>query len=128
MVELRDNHQPKPDHGRALRGRADRHPYELFLQLEDIEHWTTKVRSPQSNGFVERLHRTLPDEHCRVQGRTTWYEAVGEMQANLDEYLTYYNTKRPHQGRGMNGRTPQDVVCTGIPAPKPEPKPNKAAA
>ena len=48
-----------------------RHPYELFLQLEGIEHRTTKVKSPQTNGFVERLHRTILDEHFRVVGRKT---------------------------------------------------------
>ncbi|MBC6488026.1 hypothetical protein A9Z50_02365 [Aeromonas hydrophila] len=51
--------------------RDDHHPYELFLQLEGIEHRTTKVRRPQSNGFIERRHRTLLDEHFRIKGRTT---------------------------------------------------------
>jgi len=32
------------------------------------------VRRPQSNGYVERLHRTLLDEHFRVMGRTKFYE------------------------------------------------------
>ena len=56
---------------RARGGRPDHHPYELFLQLEGIEHRTTKIRKPQSNGFIERLHRTLLDEHFRIKGRTT---------------------------------------------------------
>ncbi len=56
------------DNGREFCGRKDHHPYELFLQLEEIEHRTTKVCRPQSNGFVERLHRTLLDEHFRIQG------------------------------------------------------------
>ncbi len=43
------------DNGREFCGRKDRHPYELFLQLEEIEHRTTKVRRPWSNGFIERL-------------------------------------------------------------------------
>lgn len=47
------------DNSREFCGRADQHPYELFLQLEGIEHRTTRVRRPQSNGFVERLHKTL---------------------------------------------------------------------
>ncbi len=89
------------DNGREYCGREDRHPYELFLQLEGIEHRKTKVRRPQSNGFVERLHRTLLDEHFRIKGREKFYESVAEMQADLDEYLVRYNTKRPHQGRGM---------------------------
>ena len=61
------------DNGREFCGRPDRHPYELFLPLEGIEHRMTKMRRPQSNGFVERLHKTLLDEHFRVQGRTKWY-------------------------------------------------------
>jgi transposase InsO family protein len=71
------------DNGREFCGRPDQHPYELFLQLEEIEHRTTKVRRPQSNGFIERFHRTLLDEHLRVAGRTKWYETVEEMQKDM---------------------------------------------
>jgi transposase InsO family protein len=106
------------DHGREFCGRADRHPYELFLQLEEIEHRKTKVRRPQSNGFIERFHRTLLDEHWRVTGRTQWYETLDEMQTDLTGYLVQYNTKRPHQGRNMDGRTPYTVFKAGIPKPK----------
>jgi transposase InsO family protein len=102
------------DNGREFCGRPDKHPYELFLQLEGIEHRTTKVRRPQSNGFVERLHRTLLDEHFRIKGRTKWYESVEPMQKDLDDYLVIYNTKRPHQGRGMNGRTPLKAFTDGL--------------
>ena len=70
------------DNGREFCGRPDHHPYELFLQLEGIEHRTTQVRRPQSNGFIERLHRTLLDEHFRIKGRTTWYETVEQMQTD----------------------------------------------
>jgi transposase InsO family protein len=103
------------DNGREFCGREDQHPYELFLQLEGIEHKRTKVRRPQSNGIVERLHRTLLDEHFRVEGRKTWFETIEEMQVALDAYLVVYNTKRPHQGRGMNGRTPLKAFKDGIP-------------
>jgi transposase InsO family protein len=118
------------DNGREFCGRPDKHPYELFLQLEDIEHRKTKVRRPQSNGFVERLHRTLLDEHFRLKGREKFYESVAEMQADLDEYLVRYNTKRPHQGRGMNGTTPLKAFKKGItlrPKTKKEEMPKEAA-
>lgn len=114
------------DNGREFCGRQDQHPYELFLQLEEIEHRTTKVRRPQSNGFVERLHRTLLDEHFRIKGRTKWYESVDEMQTDLDEYLVQYNTKRPHQGRNMKGQTPYTVFKKGLPKPS-KPERRKAA-
>ena len=103
------------DNGREFCGRPDQHPYELFLQLEEIEHRTTRVKRPQSNGIVERLHRTLLDEHFRVEGRRTWFETIDEMQVVLDEYLVGYNQRRPHQGRGMNGRTPAVAFVDGLP-------------
>jgi transposase InsO family protein len=34
--------------------------------MEDIKHRTTRIRSPRSNGFVERMNRTLLDECFRV--------------------------------------------------------------
>ena len=97
------------DNGREFCGRPDQHPYELFLQLEEIEHRTTPIRRPQSNGYVERLHRTLLDEHFRIKGRQKFYETIGEMQSDLDEFLIHYNTERAHQGRNMNGKTPLTV-------------------
>jgi transposase InsO family protein len=93
----------------------DGHPFELFLQLENIEHRTTKVRRPQSNGIVERLHRTLLDEHFRIQGRIKFYESLEEMQNDLDLYLHKYNYERAHQGRNMNGRTPHQAFVEAIP-------------
>lgn len=114
------------DNGREYCGRPDHHPFELFLQLEGIEHRTTRVRRPQSNGFVERLHRTLLDEHFRVAGRTTWYESVEQMQGDLDRYLHHYNHERPHQGRMMEGRTPIQAFLAGITEQPPETLPEAA--
>lgn len=108
------------DNGREFCGRPDKHPYELFLQLEEIAHRTTQVRRPQSNGFLERFHRTLLDEHLRIQGRTRFYENLPEMQKDLEAWLKTYNQQRPHQGRGMNGNTPLEAFLQGrqrIPAP-----------
>lgn len=54
------------------------------------------------------------DEHLRVKGREKWYDEIAEMQKDLDAYLAHYNTKRPHQGRNMNGRTPLAAFKEGI--------------
>lgn len=110
------------NNGREFCGRPDQHPYELFLQLENIEHRATQVKRPQTNGIVERLHRTLLDEHFRIESKRTWFETIDEMQASLDDYLVTYNAKRPHQGRGMNGRTPITVYKAGLPKPTPQKK------
>jgi transposase InsO family protein len=81
------------------------------------------------NGIVERWHRTLLDEHFRVEGRRTWFETIEEMQIVLDQYLVEYNTKRPHQGRGMNGRTPITAFIDGNRKENtPQPSPIRKAA
>ena len=76
------------------------------------------MKRPQTNGIVERLHRTLLDEHFRVEGRRTWFETIDEMQVSLDDYLKTYNERRAHQGRGMKGRTPLQAFTAGIKPPK----------
>jgi transposase InsO family protein len=53
------------DNCREFCGRPDAHPFELLLAMESIQHRTTKVRSPRTNGFVERMNRTLLDECFR---------------------------------------------------------------
>lgn len=98
------------DNGRAFCGKLETHPYELLLSMEGIEHRTTKVRSPRTNGFVERMKRTLLDECFRVAGRTTWYVEVSEIQRDLDRFLEYYNLHRSHQGYRLNGRTPAQAL------------------
>lgn len=98
------------DNGREFCGVAERHPYELLCAMNDIEHRTTRVRHPQTNGFVERMNRTLLDECFRVQGRQTWYVEVDEIQRDLDRFLRYYNLERSHQGYRLKGRTPVQAL------------------
>ena len=97
------------DNGTEFCGKEG-HPYETYLELNDIEHRRTKVRSPQTNGFVERFNRTVLDECFRVKFRTTMYDSVQSLQKDLDEWLVFYNTKRPHLGYRNNGKTPIETV------------------
>ena len=45
----------------------------------------------------------------------TCFETIDEMQVALDEYLATYKRKRPHQGRGMSGRTTWHAFRGGLP-------------
>lgn len=97
------------DNGKEFCG-TDTHPYELFLALSEIEHRCTKVRSPRTNGFVERFHRTVLDEFFRVKLRTTLYESLESLQTDLNVWLEYYNQERAHLGYRNLGRRPIDTV------------------
>jgi transposase InsO family protein len=94
------------DNGREFCGTA----YELYLELNDIRHKRTQVAHPQTNGFVERFNRTVLDEFFRLAFRRTFYESVEALQTDLDAWLIYYNTKRPHQGYRNLGRRPIETI------------------
>jgi len=91
------------DNGREFCG-TERHPFELYLALNDLEHRRTRVRRPQTNGFVERFNRTVLDEFFRPAFRTKFYESVEALQDDLDVWLVHYNTERPHQGYRNQGQ------------------------
>ena len=57
------------DRGTEYGGSPERHEYELYLAVEDIDHTRTKTKSPQTNGICERFHRTVLDEFYRVAFR-----------------------------------------------------------
>ena len=97
------------DRGTEFKGRLERHHYELFLALNDIEHRLTKVGSPRTNGFVERFNRTILDEFFREAFRKKFYGSVEELQGDLDAWLTHYNYERPHRGYRNKGRKPYET-------------------
>jgi transposase InsO family protein len=101
------------DNGREYCGRAMIHPYQIFLELHDIEHRRTKVATPRTNGFVERFNRTVLDEFISETFKKKLYASVEELQADLDAWLLYYNTERPHRGYRNMGRRPIETIEQG---------------
>lgn len=65
------------------------------------------------DNFVMK-HLSQLDERFRVAGRSNFYETVDEMEKDFRVYIKFYNSKRSHQGRNMNGRTPYQVFQEGI--------------
>jgi transposase InsO family protein len=101
------------DNGTEYKGRPTIHLYEIFLELNDIEHRTTKVASPRTNGFVERFNRTVLDEFFRTAFRKKLYESVNALQEDLDTWLHEYNHDRPHRGYRNQGRRPMETFALG---------------
>ena len=66
------------DRGTEFCGTHDRHEYELYLAVEDIDHTRTKARSPQTNGIVERFHKTMLDELYRIAFRKKLYATIDD--------------------------------------------------
>jgi len=102
------------DNGREYCGRELKHHFELFLAISQIRHRRTEVRSPQTNGFCERFHRTVKEEFFSQAFRQTLYESVAQLQQDLDRYLEFYNRERAHRGYRTQGRTPYHAFIEGL--------------
>ncbi len=89
------------------------HPYEIFLELNDVEHRRTKVARPRTNGFVERFNKTVLDEFFCETFRERLYTSVDELQEDLDQWLHHYNYERPHRGYRNMGRRPIETLEAG---------------
>lgn len=102
------------DRGTEYCGKPEYHEYELYLQIEGIDHSKTKARSPQTNGICERFHRTVQEEFYAVAFRKKLYTSIEEMQTDLDEWLLYYNAERTHSGKYCYGKTPMQTFIESI--------------
>lgn len=101
------------DRGSEYCGKVENHDYELYLAINDIEHTKTKVKHPQTNGICERFHKTILQEFYQVAFRKHIYTDLTQLQADLDEWLVYYNLHRTHQGKMCCGRMPMDTLLDG---------------
>ena len=69
-------------------GTHDRHPYELYLAVKDIEHTRTKNKHPQTNGICERFQKTVLNEFYRVMLRQDLYPGLEALKRDLNAFLT----------------------------------------
>ena len=106
------------DRGTEYCGNPERHEYELYLAVEDVDHSRTRTKRPQTNGICERFHKTLLDEFYRVAFRKKIYRSIGELQTDLDLWIADYNRHRSHQGRWCFGKTPMQTFLDAIPLAK----------
>jgi transposase InsO family protein len=65
---------------------------ELLIMLE-IEHTFTRACHPQSNGKIERFHRTFKTEHTRRSA----YVNSADARIRMALWLAYYNSERLHK-------------------------------
>jgi len=59
--------------------------FQLFLEINDIDHTKTKVKSPQTKGICARVHKTVLQEFYKVTFRNKLYHSIDVLEADLDE-------------------------------------------
>ncbi len=88
------------DNGKQFTGRE----FKELIRLHGMTHVTTSPYYPQSNGKIERFHKTIKGECIRPGSPLTLEDA----QRLVGKYVTEYNEKRLHSAIGYV--TPKDKL------------------
>lgn len=79
--------------------------FKEFIRLTGMTHWRTAPYYPQSNGKIERWHKSLKNDGVRPASPQTPHDAKRVVAA----YVDYYNGERLHSAIGYV--TPNDVLA-----------------
>jgi transposase len=91
-------------------GNEFRRGFDQLLEHHHTRHTRIHPGRPQTNGHVERLHKTILDECWRPSFARYLHITLGGLRRDLDQYITFYNTDRTHNGRITKGRIPTDII------------------
>ncbi len=80
------------------------------LQELGARHSRIRAGRPQTNGHVDRLHRTILEACWRPAFALFHVPGYTGLKRRLDAYITYSNHHRAHTGRTTAGRAPADLV------------------
>ena len=73
-----------------------------YLKLVGVRHIVASPYHPQTNGKIERYHRSLKGEINQLP-----YDMPSELEKAIAAFIEYYNYRRYHEGLG--DVTPYDV-------------------
>ena len=66
--------------------------FKMYLKEVGLQHIKTSPSYPQSNGKIERFHRSLEEECVR----TTSMLSLDDAKEQIDKYVRHYNNCRLH--------------------------------
>lgn len=78
--------------------------FQSFIKEAELRHTKTSIAYPESNGKIERWHRTISEECLRIKHPQTFEE----YQIYIEDYVNFYNTKRLHAS--ISYLTPEDYL------------------
>lgn len=103
--ELHPNEKPRvsSDNGPQFIAKD----FKEFIRLTGITHVRTAPYYPQSNGKLERYHKTIKNDAIRP-GQPA---SLDEARVLVEGFVRHYNTVRLHSAIGVSARpSPSDVV------------------
>lgn len=75
-----------------------------YLKIVGLQHIRTSIAYPQSNGKIERYHRTVHEECLMKKSLIN----LADARKQIADYIDYYNTKRLHSS--LYYLTPEDFL------------------
>lgn len=75
-----------------------------YLKFAGLQHIRTSIAYPQSNGKIERYHRTIHEECLMTKSLID----LDDARKQIAEFIEYYNTKRLHSA--LYYLTPDDFL------------------
>lgn len=97
-MPLRDRTALLSDNGPGYLSRV----FGAYLRFMGIQHIVASPYHPQTNGKIERYHRTL-----KAEVKLVVYETPSDLERAVAAFVDYYNYRRYHEGIG--NVTPADV-------------------
>lgn len=77
--------------------------FKIFIRESGLKHIRTSVRHPQSNGKLERFHKSIKTEKIRVSS----FLNAKDAREQVSDYIRYYNEQRLHSA--IYYLTPKEV-------------------
>jgi len=87
------------------RAPTGHHPFDTVCTAHDIDHRLTKVRSPQTNGMIERFNGRISELIHQTR-----FESIAELTLTLTRYMGIYNHHIPQ--KALNHRPPIEALKT----------------
>ncbi len=92
----------KPSCGRTSKLVISPEKFEKFIEDEDLGHVQGAPYHPQTQGKIERYHRTMKNV-VKLEN----YFSPDELRASIESFVNYYNNERYHES--LDNLTPADV-------------------